>query len=387
MRALLPAIAAMSLYGQIIINPDKVPEQLRAFPKPSGESRLECSVTPVPARLNLAFRFQAGYGIQVPARQFSGPAHQLHTILRITPDEEERGPVWLGNSYRLPPIPEGTKKAAAEIGGGFVVGEGNYRVDLLVVDDQNRWCLADWNVKARLKGATRQVEPGLPPGTVDDVSLRRWRRQPMTVSGGQNRLSVLMHVASTVPGRVRLRGYDRMLLMSALGSLLERIPAQSVRLTIFSMDRQTELFHTEDLDSRSFRKGMEALNQLELGTVDYSTLQNRTGHVDLVADLLGRELEAKPDAVVVIGPLARWTDNVPAEAIPEPEGNTPVWYVQLRPWIMFRGVQPDTISRAVKKVGGRVKEVYSPEDFAEAIRDLTAALNRPERVARTRTLP
>jgi len=172
-----------------------------------------------------------------------------------------------------------------------------------------------------------------------------------------------------------------MLLMSALGSLAERLPAD-IQLTIFSMDRQKEIFHTADLSGESWRAASDALDELELGTIDYATLQNRTGHVDLVSNLLNRESGSREpgsppasDAVIVIGPVARSGDRVPDEALDKIPGRVPVYYIQLRPWRLARNVWPDTITHAVRKIGGKMNIVYSPDDFAAAIHDIEQILN------------
>ena len=167
-----------------------------------------------------------------------------------------------------------------------------------------------------------------------------------------------------------------MLLLSALSSMVERLPVRNVRLTVFSMDKQQEVYHTPDLSMDSFREAMDRLNRLELGTVDYSTLTNRRGHVDLVSELLDREIATKPDAVIFLGPVARWTERLVGEELPVQPKAVPTYYVQLRPFRMAHGLQPDTLSRTVRQLGGKTKEVYSPEDFAEAIQALEQLLRR-----------
>jgi hypothetical protein len=167
-----------------------------------------------------------------------------------------------------------------------------------------------------------------------------------------------------------------MLLLSALTSLVERLPVRNVRLSVFSMDKQTEICHTPDLSFQTFRQAVEALERVELGTVDYGTLKNRTGHVDLLSDLLNRELAADdpPDAVVFLGPVAHYSERVISEALPERLGTRPIYYVQLRPFRLAFGILSDSITNTVRRLGGRTKQVYSPEDFAEAIQELERLL-------------
>jgi hypothetical protein len=211
---------------------------------------------------------------------------------------------------------------------------------------------------------------------VDDISLRRWRRTPATGGERPYNVAVLLHAASTMPNRIRLRNYDRAILMSALVSMLERLPVRNVRLSVFNMDRQTELYHTDELTSDGFRQATDSLNRLELGVVDYSTLKNTGGHIDLLLDLIRREAAAtdRPDAIIFLGPWARWSGRVPEQSLPDRSGIPPIYYVQIRPWRLSVGVQPDTISRTVRSLGGRTKEVYTPGEFAEAIQELERLL-------------
>lgn len=383
MRGLVLFLSALAAFGQTVTNPDKLPARWKTFERPSASEKLNCRVSPIRPRLNLGFRFQTGYTVEVPMKQYSGAGHWWSAVVRVTPETEEREPVWLVTRMRIPPVPE--TKVTAEFSGAYLVGEGKYRVDMLLVDDSNRICTAGWNIRAKLSDEIREVRPGMPPGAVDDISLRRWPRLTAAAasasSGGvepQGNVSILLHAAATTPNRVRLRGYDRTVLLSALVSLLERLPVANVQLTIFTMDGQKEIYHTDELSTKTFSEAVEALNALELGIVDYSTLQNRGGHIDLVSDLLNRELESKdaPDAVIFLGPVARSSDRLSNDALPVREGLPPVYYVQLRPWRLMASVHNDTISRTVRKLGGRTKEVYSPEDFAEAIQDLDRLLNR-----------
>jgi hypothetical protein len=381
MLAVLLLLIAVSASGQTLANPTRLPEHWKTFERRPPEKRLSCQIQPLQPQLNFGFRFQTGYVAEVPLRQYAGKGRQRWAaVMRVTPESEERDPVWFVARMRLAAVPENTK-VSAEFGGAFLVGEGKYRVEMLLVDDQERVCTKSWTIRARLSDEVREIRPGLAPGVADDISLRRsGGRTPGTgETEPRFNVSVLLHAAATTPGRVRLRGFDRMLLMSALASMLERLPIRNVRLTVFNMDAQKELFHTEELSTASFRDAAEALNGLELGVVDYGTLQNRGGHLDLVSELLNRELGARdpPDAVVFLGPLARWTGRVADEALPEREGRRLVYNIQLRPWRAARaGLLPDTIARAVRRLGGRTKQVYSPEDFAEAIQELERLLEK-----------
>jgi hypothetical protein len=378
MRAFLVFFPVLTAAAQMVANPGRLPETLKSFEGVRGAAKLNCDIQPIRPRLDWTFRFQTGYRIDLPLRQYAGKPQIVTTVLRVTPEGEEREPVWLLSRARVPAVPGGRTNMVAEFGGAYLVGEGRYRVDILITDQTGRKCIDDWSIRARLNDEVREVRPGLPAGAVDDISLRRWRRAggPSDAPEARHDVSLLIHASAVSPSRVRMRGYDRMLLMSAAASMLERLPVRNVRLTIFTMDRQKEVYHTPDLTSATFREAVDSLSNLELAIVDYSTLKNRTGHIELLSDLLDRELAAGSEAVIFIGPLARWSDKVADADLPERGGATPVYYVQLRPGRFAASAFPDTISRAVRKLGGRTKEVYTPTDFAEAIQDIDRLLER-----------
>src|SRR3954469_25595734 len=123
-RSLLPFLFVFSAvsHAQMVVDPDTLPANFRSFSSRAGTERLQCRIQPVRANLNLGFRFQTGYQIEVPMKQYAGQSHALSMVLKVTPQNSERDPVWLATKIRLPAVPE--KKAIAEFSGGYIVGEG-----------------------------------------------------------------------------------------------------------------------------------------------------------------------------------------------------------------------------------------------------------------------
>jgi hypothetical protein len=276
---------------------------------------------------------------------------------------------------RLPEVPE--NNATAEFGGGYVVGEGKYRVDWILTDDTDRICSHSWTLNARIGRKERQVEPGMSPGMVDEISMRKWTRGSKGANAEDGyRITVLMNVAPVLPRRVRLGGYDRVLLLSSLASLVERLPLRSVRLVAFSLDQQREIYWRDNFEPRDFASISQALNSLELGTVDYQVLKNRGGHLDLISNLINGSMQVKSDAIVFLGPKPWHFDKVQASALPERKSaDPPFFYVQFRPLVAAATFQ-DTLISAVKQMGGKTFDVYSPADFADAIKDITKTLQK-----------
>ena len=363
------------LNAQALVDSARIPAEFREFRKGVGDEKLACRITPIKPRLNYSFRFQTGYLLDVPLRQYQGKGHQLAALLRVTPENTEREAKYLITNTGLPEIPK--SKLHLELGGGFVVGEGKYRVEMTVADNSGRRCLATWKITAKPDKKEDDVAPGLAPGMVDQVGFRRWSQGGKALAEPEvgRHITVLMSVSPIMPRRNRLGGYDRSLLMSSLAALIERLPVRKVRLILFNLDQQRELFRDEDFGPADFGRVANAMARVELGTVDYSVLKNRGGHIDLLSALIDESKKDKQsDAVVFLGPKPWRFDKAPRSALPQRESaDPPFFYVQFRP-MMQSAAHVDTIMSAVKHMGGKTFNVYTPGDFAAAIREVNKAL-------------
>jgi hypothetical protein len=377
----LLAVLVWCAQGQYLVDVSRIPEGLRDMQPDDSTGALKCNVSPFKPRLNYSFRFQTGYVLEIPLNQYIGKGHSVATLLRVTPENSERDPVYLVSRTRLGEIPP--TKALLELGGGYVVGEGKYRVDMLVSDDAGRTCVKNWKITAKLNGKEDDVPPGMPAGAVDEISLRKWMRSSKGRAGDEGyRMTVLVDVSPMMPHRVRLGAFDRVLLLSSLTSVIERLPLRSVRLVLFNLDQQREIYRDENFEPSRFNQVAQALTNLELGTVAYDVIKNRGGHIDLLADLIedARKAESS-DAVLFLGPKPWRFDKAPKAALPERSSTDPAFfYLQLRPYVASAALT-DTIMSAVKHMGGKTFDIYTTGDFAEAIRDVTKALEtrRPPR--------
>jgi len=363
--------SAVPGFGQSLINPAKAPHFAAYFEERKEDKALRCEVTPIQPRLNFSFRFQAGYVFQVPMNQFTGAGHRWSILMRLTPSTGGT-PALLGAEYRLPRVPK--TRLHAEWGGAFWVGEGNYNVEWLLLDETGRVCRKQWKIEAKLHPSERGITPGIAPGTVAEVSFRRWSVQERTADlPTLQRLTVLLHAAPLYPRSTRFRVEDRLTLLGSLASLLESVPAREVRLVIFNLDQQKELFRDDAFTPEAFDRAAQSMSGLQLQLVDYKVLQNQHGHIDLLADLLNEELTAgdPSDAVIFLGPSTRYLDKFPQTILESHAGDLPrFFYLQYKPYIGARAELPDSIEVAVKKVHGRKAEIRTPDDFARAVKQL-----------------
>jgi hypothetical protein len=297
-------------------------------------------------------------------------------LTRVTPEAGQ--PVYLISAMKLPEVPK--TKVEVEVGGVYVLGEGRYTVDLLLLDDSNRVCRKSWPVEAKLGANERGLKLGMNPETVGPLSFRHWSPQRDSAADVRplSRLTVLLHAAPVVARSTKFRARDRTLLLGSLASLLESLPARSVRLVVFNLDQQRELFRDDILTPEGFDRAAEAMSNLELGLVDYRILRNRGGHMSLLADLINQELQsADPsDAVVILGPPTRFYDKVPPATIEPHTGAPQFFYFKHRPYFGLGADLPDTIEFATKKLRGKTMEIHSPDEFAKAIKQVEAQISR-----------
>ena len=374
---LFALLAGWGLPAQSIIDPARLRKLLPRFE--GDDNGLHCDVTPLKPMLNFSFRFQAGYMVTVPMKQFFGPDHGWSMVTRITPLGGDARPVYLLASSRLPNVPK--TKVELQFGGGYLLGEGAYEVRWMMLDDTGRACRKNWRVEARLTHAEQQVRVAMPPQTVWELGLRGARRLPVATDDAPAlRMTILLHTAPLFPRRTRLRPNDMMTLMSAVSSLMERIPARWVRLVLFNLDQHKELYRKEDFRLRDMAEVSQAMTNIELGMVDFEVLQNRRGHVDLLADLVNREMEAQPasDVVLFLGPMARHFESMPQSSLEKPDGRGPqFFYFQIAPFIRAQPMPGDTIKSTVARLAGKTILIHTPGEFAKAIERLERAGKGP----------
>ena len=376
--ALIAALFASGLApAQSILDPARIKNYLSMLEPAPNDRPLQCDVTPLKPSLNYSFRFQAGYAVSVPMNQYRGAGHSLAILAGITPEGSQQ-PVYLGNHLRLPDVPK--TKVELNLGGAYLLGEGGYSVQWMMTDEAGRVCRKNWHVEVKLSRSERGVKVAIPRGMVSDLSGRGLRRaRPETDDVPPLRLTVLMHAAPMSPRRTHMRTNDTMTLVSSLSSLLEHVPTTSVRLVVFNLDQQKELYRKDGFTLRSLNQVFSSVNDMELGLVDVQVLENRRGHVDLISEMVNQEIRSQPpsDAVVFLGPMARFEDKIPRQALEKTAGALPrFFYFQVRPfWHGGRGGPlgpppsslPDSINSAISRLNGKVVVIHSPGDLAKAI--------------------
>ncbi len=366
-RVAIALLCAGVACAQVILDPAKIPAGFKRFAIPAGAAPLRCDPSYIRPVLNFSFRFQAGYMVRVPMDQYQGTGHTWVIMERITPEGDPARAVYLGDKFLLPDVPKTTIELP--VVGGYLLGEGRYHVEWMMLDDRGRVAVKEWTLEAERTYANRNVKIAMPPGTVAEFSLRGAAAAHPSDDAAAIRLTVLLDAAPMSSRRMRLRANDRIMLLGGLSALLERVPTRSVRLVVFNLDQQKELYHSANFTLNDLESVGRVINQTELGLVDYHILQHPKGHLDFLAGLMNREVrETEPsDVVLLLGPRPHFTDRVPSQALEKIVGSPRFLYLQYQPFLHATSELPDTIRQAVKSMRGKTLVVRTPADFAKGI--------------------
>ncbi len=370
-----------SAAGQLPLDPNAEATFSQALDEDAKADRLDCQVETFKPFLDFSFRFEIGYLVRCPLKQFKGRQTAVGTLLRV---REKTGPATtLGQSFSVPPVPPEMKdkvdlqhvRNEMDFSGVFAAGEGDYDVQLVVFDEHHRKCRKSWRAKAHPRGDETRVNIAMQPGSVAAVSLPPWNG--ISSDGKGLNLTVLLDAAPANPSSSKLHAWDRAFLLGALSSLLRQTSVASVRIVAFNLDQQLELFRENDFDHTGLYRLSSALNRLELGTVSYRILQNQQGWEELLAGLMREEMSrGKPsDAIVFLGSTSRVDTKTVVRTInAKTDTHKPLFYFQYSP---SPGREfPDTIQYLVSAYDGTTFHLHSPGDLARAIAKMQDQLER-----------
>ncbi len=361
--------------AQVLVDPANTAKVDQAFAAHNGRERLNCTISSFAPFLDFAFRFESGYTIDCPVRIFKGKPATMMALIRVTP--EGQMPVLFKEQFRIPGMSDkmrdktDLRKVNARIGGSgaFALGEGRYAVEVMVHDNQNRFCRKEWEIKAARNREEQKANVSLPPWTAAALNTSLWKDVFQPAENGV-RLTVLLDAAPMNPRSQALRAWDQAFLLDSVTSLVRRIPCQSVRLVAFNVDQQREIFRQDQLDRSGLAKLWQVLRQLELGTISYHVLKRPEGGVDLLTNLSHQEITAEnqSDAVVFVGPALMSAEKISRLAEASTKGKTPkFFYLQYFPaWRRGREF-PDTLQHLTDQYKGTVLKIHSPGELAEAL--------------------
>ena len=371
--------AGGSLPGQVPFSPQAEKLANAILDGKLAGDKLDCHATPQKPFFDFSFRFELGYVIDCPYRDFNGEADSLVAVARVRPAGGRA--VILGDVFEVPALPAEMRgkidinkfKGDLEFSGAIGLGEGEYEVDLLVADQHNRYFLKSWKTRAERKGSEKKAEISLQPEQVAPLLITDTGDHPAVKT--DIHLAILLNAAPIFPFSRRLRAWDRAFLIGSVSSLMRQVPEASVRLVAFNIDQQKVVYRTESLDRAGLEKLAAGLRELELGTISYATLSRPEGWLELLSRIVSDESAPakRTDAVVFLGPLIRRGDKVPKEMLTcGTEGGPRFFYLQYQAFAANQ--YPDTIHHLTKDCKGRVLEFHSPGELGAAIAKLRDSL-------------
>ena len=370
----LTILSASSLQAQVVMQGSGPGEIVRIFNTDSAvlesqEARKElpCTVTPIKPALGFDLRFHAGYEVSIPLKDLSGSEDLLTMIFRVTPEGHKDEPVYFSQRLGVPPIEENAK-GNAYLQGMFDVGEGNYHVDFLMRDRSERVCSFFWDAEAALPPKDSQLVLMTAPGTVQAAEREPFKEEPPVErepTSGPLNVKVIVNFAPQNSRSATLQPLDTNALISILRSIARERRIRKFSIVAFNVQEQRVVYRQENTDQINFPALGEALNSLNLGTVDLKRLSQKHGETEFVTSLLSEEMNSSkehPDAVIFAGPKVMLDESVPQDSLNQlATVDYPVFYMnfnlnpQMNPW-------RDAIGSAVKHLKGYEYTISRPRD-------------------------
>jgi len=328
---------------------------------------LPCTVTPIKPILGFDLRFHAGYEVSIPLRDLAGSEDMLTMVFRVTSESHKDEPVYMSQRLGVPTIEEGSK-GSAYLQGNFDVGEGSYHVDFLMRDRSERICSFYWDVEAELPSKDKQLVLMIPPAVVQAAEQELFKDEPPVEreqATGPLNVKVIVNFAPQNSRSATLQPLDVNALLSILRSISREPRIRKFSIVAFNMQEQRVIYRQENTDKIDFPGLGDALNSLNLGTVDLKRLSQKHGETEFLTHLLTAEMTSKdhPDAVIFAGPKVMLDDSVSQDALNQIANvDYPVFYMnfnltpQANPW-------RDAIGSAVKHLKGFEYTITRPRDL------------------------
>lgn len=372
MVTLAPLAAAQFLVDEstsggktLVTNFDQLMQD-RATPK------LACEVRHYAPVIDFGLRVWSGFNASVPARQLRmNTGDQGVVAFRVTPKRVPQSRRYFWQRFDVPPQPPGgppPEKMELTLSGGFLIGRGDYKVDLIVMDSRGRQCRRSWSVGHSSKDSTILT----PPNTVEPLDTENW---PGFAPDGTGRATIFIHAAPVRPRRYvsKLSSWDRQILMSSLNSLLRNTSFQSACVVVFDLERRRVLFRDPNFGKPSLRRLGRQLARVDLSSISMETLQSGPSPDSFMQEMLRTELKEpkRSDSFVFLG--TTWRAGPKLQPLPADlrESMAKTWFLALRHPAVH---DEDSVSSLVKQVRGKTFNVYGPPDLASAIRAMREAM-------------
>jgi hypothetical protein len=365
----LPAVAqirmdAKTAEGRLAMN---VFEKLWSQP---DSPALACRVQSIPPRLGMSFRIFSGFQADLDLAQIPARQTRLAVVFRVRQKNAKAEPVYFWEGLEIPEATKRPPRSNAYLSGGFYLGPGQYEVEWLMSDDQDRLCRSRWPIDTK---KSRTGETVLKAGAIEPLGLESWRGTEVRTTGPT--ATIFLNAAPLWRNRyfTRLSSWDRSLLLGSLTAMLDLGGFRSVRVVAYDVPGRRVLFEESAFSRASYTKLAQVLREANFGLIDYGVLKEGPSEGAFLAQMVRADRGmAKPsDTVIFLGPeLLRGVRKLPPEmeSITEELGKS--YYVALAREPAWQG---DLISKLVKAAGGKAFLVQSGPDLIKPIRAISGA--------------
>ena len=327
-----------------------------------------CTVTPIKPILGFDMKFHAGYEVNVPLKDLAGSENQLTMVFRVAPDQKPDEGVYFSHRFNVPMI-EPDAGGNAVLTGTFDLGEGKYHVDWLMRDRSDRVCSFNWDSEASLPGRDRAIALDIGPSEVEAADTEPFKKEPeiaarQTAADPLN-VKVMVNFAPQDSLSASLQPVDTRALLSILRNMARDPRITRFSVVAFNMQEQRVIYRQDGASQIDFPALGEALQSLNLGTVDLKRLSQKHGDADFLSQFMTEEIidgKDQPDAVIIAGPKVVVDGGLQDTLKDAVDLKVPVFYMnynlnpQANPW-------RDAIGAAVKSMKGAEFTISRPRDL------------------------
>jgi len=364
--------------AQVLLKPTQPGEPVMLMPSDAtildaGQERrdLPCTVSQRKPDLGFDLRFHAGFDVIIPMDELVGEGQLLTVVFRVTPTDasiKNPTPANFVQHFTVPPISEDAK-GDASLTGVIDLGEGNYHVDWLMRDHEERVCSSSWDISASLSAKDKPIPLFLSRDRVEQAQPEPFFNEPAgaTPRSKEDNLNVklLVNFAPQNSVSASLQRSDTDALVSILKAIQRDPRVAHVSLVAFNMSEGQVLYRQESGDEIDFPALGKALRQMKLGTVNVQKLGQKHSETEFLESLISKEVAPSEhtDAVIFAGPKAMLDANVPQEDLRRiGDVECPVFYMNYTldptatPW-------KDSISHAIRSFKGTEYTISRPRDL------------------------
>jgi len=328
-----------------------------------------CTVTPVKPVLGFDLKFHAGYDVSIPLKDLAGSDNTLTMVFRVSPDGKPDEAAYFSHRFNVPMI-DADAGGNAVLSGAFDLGEGKYHVDWLMRDRAERVCSFNWDADASLPNRDKQIALDIPASAVQQADTEPFKKEPdiaaREAAPDPLNVKVMINFAPQDSLSASLQPIDTRALISILRNMARDPRITRFSVVAFNMQEQRVIYRQESASQIDFPALGDALQSLNLGTVDLKRLSQKHGDAEFLTSFITQEMKEgkdQPDAVIIAGPKVSVEGGLQQESFREVgDLKFPVFYMnynlnpQANPW-------RDAIGTAVKTLKGSEFTISRPRDL------------------------